>query len=401
MTTHSAADSASGYLYQCRYALLAALKRQDLDPGLQVSIECFDDIAFSQAGTPIELLQAKHSSKPKAMSDMAAQFWKTIGIWTKRLTENPSEFGKLKLSFVTTATLGAGSGLALLRPDKSARNVDGAQDKLETAAQASKDKNVAWAVDLFLRQTPALRRQILDMVEVLDASPTVVDVAADISFALRRACRADHLSLLVERLEGWWFSLVIDALSTDGGKLIPVSDIDSKVDDLREEFGPERLPIDYGSADPCEATIELLEGRPFVDQLKLVTIGPTGLKAAIVDYFRARQQRSRWAREGLLRHNELSNYARRLSENWARRWGRLESKITEDMSEKQLASLGQDFYAETTEACMPLREVSEPFVSHGSYHMLSDKGSIGWHPFYSKRINARPNGENDDESPVE
>jgi hypothetical protein len=60
----------SGYLYQCRYALLAALRQQTLTPGLQISIECFDDIAFSEDGSPVEMLQAKHSLTPKTMSDM-------------------------------------------------------------------------------------------------------------------------------------------------------------------------------------------------------------------------------------------------------------------------------------------------------------------------------------------
>ena len=400
MTTHSAADSASGYLYQCRYALLAALKRQDVNPGLEVSIECFDDVAFSQSGTPLEMLQAKHGFKPKTMTDMATQLWKTLGIWTKHVLAHPSELGKVKLTFLTTATVGTDSGLVHLRPDKKSRDVDAACGKLEAAALTSENKEVAWATKLFLEQTPEFRKQILEMVEVLDASPNIVDTRDDIAYAISRACRTDHLKLFVERLEGWWFALVIDALATPGGKLIPVLMIDSKVDDLREEFGPEKLPIDYSSVDPTVQTIGLLEARPFINQLKLVAIGPTGLKAAIVDYFRARQQRSRWAREGLLRHNELSEYGRRLSENWARRWGRLEGKIQDDMTDTQLVNIGQDLYAETTDACVPLREVSEPFISYGSYHILSDKGTIGWHPHYLKHINPKPESK-DDESPLE
>ena len=401
MAAHSAADSASGYLYQCRYALLAALRQQALTPGLQISIECFDDIAFSDDGSPVEMLQAKHSLTPKTMSDMANQFWKTIGIWTKRIVAHPTELGKLKLTFVTTASLADNTGVSLLRPDKAERDVPAATAKLESAAQSSKNKDVAWATGLFLEQTPEVRRQIIEMVEILDASPTIVDVSDEIAFLLRRACRADHLKAFLERLEGWWFALVIDALATPGGKLTPVSLIDSKIDDLREEFGPEKLPIDFSSADPSEHTVGLLEARPFVEQLKLVEIGPTGLKRAIVDYFRARQQRSRWARDGLLRNNELTEYARRLSENWSRRWGRIETKIHDAMTPKALAALGQDLYASTTEACVPLRDVSEPFVSHGSYHMLSDRGAIGWHPHYPKHLKARPGPKDDDDSPLE
>jgi hypothetical protein len=36
------------------------------------------------------------------------------------------------------------------------------------------------------------------------------------------------------------------------------------------------------------------------------------------------------------------------------------------MTRVELVNIGQDLYAETTDACVPLREVSEPFISHGS-----------------------------------
>lgn len=400
MTTHSAADSASGYLYQCRYALWAALKRQSVDPGLEVSIECFDDVSFSKDGTPMELVQTKHSINQKSVSDMSAQFWNTVGIWTKHVVDHPSDLGKIKFIFVATASVGSDGGLACLRPAIGSRDIIAACEKLDAAALASTNKKVAWATKLYLAQPSEIREQILGMIEVLDASPNVIDVRDEIALLVRRACRADHLKVFVERLEGWWFTLLIEALVTPGGMLIPVSVIDSKVDDLREEFRPEKLPIDYGATDPTKETICLLEDRPFVNQLRLVEIGPTGLDLAIVDYFRAWQQRSRWAREGLLRHNELTEYARRLRDNWARRWGRLEGKINNGMAEPQLVDLGQDLYAETTEACVPLREVAEPFITHGSYHMLADRAVIGWHPHFAKHINHQP-GPPDDESPLE
>jgi len=386
VTDHSAADSASGYLYQCRYALLAALRRQDVTPGLEVSIECFDDISFSMEGSPVELLQSKHSLRPKAMGDMAQQFWNTIGIWTKRVIDHPAELGKVRLSFVTTAKLGPDTAVSLLRPDPKVRDVAGAATKLAVSAAKSKNAKVAWATRLFLEQIPEIREQILDMVEMLDASPTIVDVSSDIASSVKRACRPEHLAVFVERLEGWWFGIVIDALSAPGGKLIPVSLIDSKVDDLREEFGPERLPLDYGGADPSAEAVGLLENRPFVEQLKLIGLGSTGQKMAIVDYFRAREQRSRWARDGLLRQNELTDYGRRLTDHWQRRRGVAEARVKAGMSDAELADIGMDVFSTTTNNCIPIREISEAYVSQGSYHMLSDECRIGWHPEYTERL---------------
>ncbi|ACB95132.1 ABC-three component system protein [Beijerinckia indica] len=396
MANHSAADSASGYLYQCRYALLAALRQQDVTPGLQISIECFDDIAFSFEGTPVEMIQAKHSLRRKTMLDMAKQFWNTVGIWTKRVVDHPSELGKLKLTFVTTATLGPETGVALLRPDPSVRDVAGAAKKLEAAAQKSKNADIAWATKLFLEQSPEVREQILQMIEMLDASPTIVDTSQELALALKRACRPEHLKAFIERLEGWWFTIIIDALAAPGGKLIPVTMLDSKIDDLREEFGPARLPIDYGAADPSKEAVGLLETRTFVEQLKLIGLGATGQKIAIVDYFRAREQRSRWTRDGLLRQNELTVYSRLLTENWQRRKGIVESQIKNEMPADELAEMGLKLYADTTNNCVPIREVSEPFISQGSYHILSDRHVVGWHPHYETLLSAVNTEDNND-----
>ncbi len=396
MADHSAADSASGYLFQCRYALLAALKRQDVTPGLEVSIECFDDIAFSSNGSPKELLQSKHSLKPKPMSDRAVQFWNTIGIWTKRVKDHPAELGKIKLTFVTTSTLGADTAVSLLRPSPTIRDVAKASEKLAVSAAESKSKKIAWATKLFLEQTREMREQIIGMVEMLDASPTIIDVKDELAAALKRACRPEHMTAFRERLEGWWFAIVIDALATPGGKLIPVSLIDSKIDDLRDEFAPDQLPIDYGTADPSGETVGLLERRAFVEQLKLIGLGPTGQKIAIVDYFRAREQRSRWTRDGLLRQNELTDYGRQLTEHWQRRRGVAEGRLGENMSEAELADIGMDVFSSTTGNAIPIREVTEAYVSQGSYHMLSDDHIIGWHPHYVERLSPTAPGDDDE-----
>jgi len=61
-----ASASALGYIYQVRYALLAALKKmQEVeDPDLYyVSIEKLDDVAFDKKGSPEELLQMKYHGK--------------------------------------------------------------------------------------------------------------------------------------------------------------------------------------------------------------------------------------------------------------------------------------------------------------------------------------------------
>lgn len=59
-TNFSAADSALGYLYQVRLALLSSLQRLAEDHALALDLETLDDVVFDSAGSALELLQLKH-----------------------------------------------------------------------------------------------------------------------------------------------------------------------------------------------------------------------------------------------------------------------------------------------------------------------------------------------------
>ena len=58
MSNHQASEQMIGYLYQVRYALALLLDNNNAD--FQISIEKFDDIAFSENDTPKQLIQLKH-----------------------------------------------------------------------------------------------------------------------------------------------------------------------------------------------------------------------------------------------------------------------------------------------------------------------------------------------------
>jgi len=79
-----ASPSALGYLYQCRYALLLALQKDD-NPNLCLSIEKLDDIAFhespSNPSVARECLQFKHKiNRAGGLGDSSPDIWKTLGL---------------------------------------------------------------------------------------------------------------------------------------------------------------------------------------------------------------------------------------------------------------------------------------------------------------------------------
>lgn len=118
----SAADSALGYLYQVRVALLWSLSR--IKQGeFVVSLETLDDVTFeAKGGTAEELLQTKHHrTREASLSDMSGDLWKSL---RGRIPAGTS------LYLLTTAAAPAGSAASYLR--REGRDVARAQTLLES-----------------------------------------------------------------------------------------------------------------------------------------------------------------------------------------------------------------------------------------------------------------------------
>jgi hypothetical protein len=102
---HEASASATGYLFQCRYALLAGHRASPGSPQLSTSIEKFDDVAFEANGEPTELIQTKHHvSKEGDLTDSSADLWKTLVIWLKRVAQDTDAPFRTKFVLLTTGS---------------------------------------------------------------------------------------------------------------------------------------------------------------------------------------------------------------------------------------------------------------------------------------------------------
>lgn len=380
--THEASASATGYLFQCRYALLAGLRAIAKSPELEISIEKFDDVGFEANGEPTQLIQTKHHvGKLGSLTDASVDLWKTLLIWAKRVAEDVEAPFRIKFVLLTTGLAPEGSAAAFLRMRE--RDVTVADQILLQTAASSKNKENAAAYLAYTTLAEDLRQSLLKAILVLDGSPNIVDVGDEIAHELIHAAPRDQVDHLVERLEGWWFGVVIKALSGVGPSAISVLAIDQRVDELREEFRRDALPVDYASTYPSPTVVAELDKRPFVKQLRRIEVGPRRVEFAIRDYYRASEQRSRWAREELLVGGELESYERQLIEAWEPRHAALVDELTPACPSAEKVAAGQILYKWVeNEAQFTLRSVRDRFLTHGSYHILSNRYAVGWHPEY-------------------
>jgi hypothetical protein len=327
----SGADAALGYLYQCRVALLSALRRVRDGNDFILELETLDDVVFQSEGNAPALLQTKHHRTRKSdVTDASSDIWKTLRVWSQGTADGTIPVSS-SLYLITTALAPAGSAASYLRTE--ARDPGKALERLEAAAQTSTNTANQPAYKAFLALPRNRRRELLEAVFVVDAAAEIIDLGQELFREVRWAVELNHIEAFLSRLEGWWLRRAIRQLSALTTDAILSKEIEAQVDDLREQFKRDALPIDDDILSTRVDGSEYADAV-FVRQLQLIGIGAQRVLAAIREYFRAFEQRSRWLREDLLLVGELETYERRLIEEWELVFERMKDELGHDAAEE-------------------------------------------------------------------
>jgi hypothetical protein len=131
--------------------------------------------------------------------------------------------------------------------------------------------------------------------------------------------------------------------------------------------------------------------RNFVTQLKAIAINNRRIEKAILDYYRAFEQRSKWAREDLLIGDEIEKYEKKLIDEWERYVLARQDDCGYDKDDnEQCQRFGRDIYTWMDQvATIRIRpQVTEEYVMRGSFHMLADENppKLWWHPQFMERL---------------
>jgi hypothetical protein len=239
-TDFSAADSAVGYLYQVRLALLSALQRLASDDTFALYLETLDDVVFDTTGSPLDLLQLKHHNQRAAnLTDASSDLWKSLRVWMEGRAHGtiPSD---ARLFLITTSDVGAGSAASMLMARD--RDEAGALTRLDrTATTSTSDTNQA-AYKLYRALTSSDRSALLKTILIVPQASDISTVGDELRAEARLAVRREHLDLFVGRLEGWWFGRVLRQLVNKASSPILSSEIESEWHELQEQFKTRRTP---------------------------------------------------------------------------------------------------------------------------------------------------------------
>ena len=390
----SAGEQGLGYIYQARLALLQLLQ---LPEDTTIFLEKDDDLDFIESNGGKSLASLKHKAIGDRLTDLSTDFWKSVNIWLTRYKRDGRATSNLRFFLFTTGTVSSGSFLAHLLPDKPVANDDVTTltELVDVALAGSTSKLIAPIATAFNELSDPEKQDFLERILILDDSPRIGDIPALIRDKHMRSIRREHREFVFERLEGWWTDAVIKQLSGARPEGIFGYEVSDKLSNFAEEYKADNLPITFRGKVPTDEIDIDADPRLFVAQLREIGISSNRIRNAILDYYRAFEQRSAWARENLLALGEVEEYEDRLADEWGRYKDVTFEKLKDDSADEALREAGATLYNwaefETgkIESLRIRTRVTEPYVLRGSFHILADstpEPKVYWHPRFLNRL---------------
>lgn len=381
---HNASASAIGYLYQVNWCLVELLESAPARPDQAISLETHDDVAWEESGSPVELLQAKHHvGVSTGLGDKGTDIWKTLLVWMN--TAQPTDPQGPALVLVTTSVAQSGSAAYALRRD--VRDTSTAVIKLTNAARSSTAENTKKARERFLALTDAERQIFLARVVVADGAPTADDLDEKLTRILWHALPHNQ-ELFLSMVWRWWAAVALDMLR-GRRPAISASEAHSHVRHLRDKFSEDNLPTTVELADLDENSIVAEHSQDvFVHQMRWVGCNEVNLRKAIIDYYRAVTQATKWLTEDLIGMHELEKFEDNLRDEWERVFADMVEDLGLDADEPAKVAAGKELLRKLRDStAVNVRpRYNDPFFARGRRHILADNREIGWHPDFQSRL---------------
>lgn len=386
MPNHQASEQMLGYLYQVRYALALLLENDNSD--FQISIEKFDDVAFSKDGMPKQLIQLKHHiQRQGSLTDGSTDLWRTLKVWIDVLSDSPDILDGTEFLIVTTAIAPDGTAASYLKKGKN-RNAERAYEKLKDVCLKSENKDHKKYYDSFLKTDESTIKHLISQICVIDGASDIIDVEKNFRKQIRYSCIPKYENQICERLEGWWYKKAIEALCSGTPIFVTQSQVRSFIVSVSQEYSDDNLPIDIFDIGNLQEDDLSANEKIFYEQLKLICLGNRRMQTALRDYYRAFKQRANWVRNDLLFVNELEKYEQRLIDEWEHAFAAMEDDLAEysGVTEEEKIKEGRRLFSEIEKKDIRIRpKCQEAFVMRGSYHMLANQFKVGWHiDFYDR-----------------
>jgi hypothetical protein len=362
-----------------------------------VLVEKDDDLEFVDEGGRKTLGSLKHKAEGERLTDLSTDFWKSVRIWLTRYVDSGKIGSTHRFYLFTTNEVSETSFLKTFLPTEGVGLIEGHSlvALADAALAASQSLSITKIADELHLLNEAEQVDFWRRIVIFDRTPRIDDIPKLIKDQHMRSIRRESRDAVYERLEGWWHDNVLALLTGKRVQAIFGYEVSDKLTDFADEYKADNLPITFRGKMPDGEVDTDNDERLFVQQLRDIGISSSRIRNAILDYYRAFEQRSAWARENLLVSGELEEYEDRLEDEWSRYRDVVFEKLDPSSADDALREAGQRLYQwadleSGSNSTLRIRErVTEPYVVRGCFHILANIAPtprIYWHPFFLQRL---------------
>lgn len=383
----SAGEQALGYLYQVRFALLQMMQMPEDAICL---IEKDDDLDFADPAEGQLLASLKHKARGDRLTDLSPDFWKSVRIWLSRFKGSGLKGAIPTFFLFTTGTVAEGSLLENFLPVKTKPH--DIVDRVDAALNSTESKTLLNIKSQFDQLNSSEKYDFLSRITIFDNQMRIENIPSAVIDRMRTV-RPEFRTHVYERFEGWWVNIAVDLMTGKRAEPAHGWEISEKLAAIADQYRTDNLPIDFSKMEPPEGVNPEDDDRLFVQQLRVLGLKTDRIRRAILDYYRAFEQRASWAREHVTVSGEVEDYDDRLVDEWDRYRTIVCEEIDANSPEEVLVAAGRELlrWIETNDGPrFRIRPaVTEAYVMVGSYHILANENPIPrvhWHPHLIQRL---------------
>jgi hypothetical protein len=329
------------------------------------------------------MVQSKSALTGNPIADRATPLWKTLSNWSSDLKPE-TDFEKLALVMAVSNPRGgevaeAFHAAATLEDAKTMLKKAKSKFEAELAAADTGEKDLGHYVRKFFSSDPLLQRQIIRSftLETAEVSPQV-DFPKWFPFI-----PDNQLEGVVKQAQGWTKRQAELLLEKGEPAILSRDDFHREMTAFIRKYRERAILRSFAPAKvPKDQAGELMP-KLFVRQLEVIDAEFSDRLQAVSDYFRAAYDRTHWGETAEVHPSSFDEF----DDNLERAWQNLKRRCGLQNKGLDEAELGRVLYSSCCDhtAILEGQEVPNHFVP-GTFHLLADKPSIGWHPRFEEML---------------
>ena len=375
-----------GYSLQATRFLAKLL---EVEPGWTVSLEVFGDVGVETADGHQLAGEVKSTHGGNPVSDRSVDLWKTFSNWIDAVKRGDLQLEKTSFEiYVSQPRTGE-----IVSSFRDANTLDEAHTAL------TKAKNKLWgtAPDFNLKSnvSDTIKPYVCNVFETNETM--VCKIIEAFSFACGSGSPHADLKVLMgkkfvppeiidatlDHALGWVKKRTDILLEQTKPACISVDTFLSNMTSFVRKYDRRAILASFAK-DPDQEEIETdLKLRTYVRQLEIIDCNYDDKIRAVTDFLKASVDRTRWGEKGLVFDSSFDEF----EDGLVRTWTNLKRKTDIGLSHEGDIEKGQYLYADCSDHKAKLEGLEIPnHFTPGSFHALSDKEVVGWHPDYKDKL---------------